>query len=145
MAITLNARKLFIIIFLGLIGLLIFAIIAFYNFAQDYDDAKGAFNINFDQVLLSTISRGLRAGGGIGDSMKPASDSDLNYLYSRYIFEFCFWVIFNVLFLPMVFAMIIDTFKQLRTERMALMREISGVCYVCGIKRSIIDDKYSII
>lgn len=55
--------------FLGMIGLLVYAIIAFSNFDSMFDREGGVYGYTFILAVTSTINLGLRNGGGLGDAL----------------------------------------------------------------------------
>lgn len=101
-SITSNGRNLAIFSFLGLIGLLIYGIIAFNNFDGDFDEEEaGVYGNSFILAVTTVINFGLRNGGGFGESMKPYPNPDElpEYYWGRYFFDFTFFIIFNILFI----------------------------------------------
>ncbi|TNV75002.1 hypothetical protein FGO68_gene1011 [Halteria grandinella] len=146
-SITSNGRNLAIFTFLGFIGLLVYAIIAFSNFEQFFDDEGGVYGSTFILAVTSTINLGLRNGGGLGDALKqyPSPDSQAQLYWGRYFFDFTFFIIFNILFIQIIFGIILDTFGELRDERQALVKEIEGKCFVCSQDKNDIETKYILI
>ncbi|CAD8052984.1 unnamed protein product [Paramecium sonneborni] len=142
-SITSNGRNLAIFSFLGFIGLLIYAIIAFSNFDWMFNDEDGVYGQTFILAVTSTINFGLRSGSGLGDSMKeyPEPYEDPTLYWGRYFFDFSFFIIFNILFIQIIFGIILDTFGELRDERQALVKEIEGKCFVCSLDKNDIDTK----
>ncbi|CAD8151578.1 unnamed protein product [Paramecium octaurelia] len=142
-SITSNGRNLAIFSFLGLIGLLIYAIIAFSNFESMFDDESGVYGQTFILAVTSTINFGLRNGGGIGESLTKYPDAydDPTLYWGRYFFDFTFFIIFNILFIQIIFGIILDTFGELRDERQALVKEIEGKCFICSQDKNDIDTK----
>ncbi|CAD8139457.1 unnamed protein product [Paramecium pentaurelia] len=138
-SITSNGRNLAIFSFLGFIGLLIYAIIAFSNFSWMFNDEDGVYGQTFILAVTSTINFGLRSG--LGDSMKtyPQPYEDPTLYWGRYFFDFSFFIIFNILFIQIIFGIILDTFGELRDERQALVKEIEGKCFVCSLEKNDID------
>ncbi|CAD8135704.1 unnamed protein product [Paramecium pentaurelia] len=138
-SITSNGRNLAIFSFLGFIGLLIYAIIAFSNFDWMFNDEDGVYGQTFILAVTSTINFGLRSG--LGDSMKiyPEPYEDPTLYWGRYFFDFSFFIIFNILFIQIIFGIILDTFGELRDERQALVKEIEGKCFVCSLDKNDID------
>ncbi|CAD8133367.1 unnamed protein product [Paramecium octaurelia] len=138
-SITSNGRNLAIFSFLGFIGLLIYAIIAFSDFDWMFNDEDGVYGQTFILAVTSTINFGLRSG--LGDSMKkyPEPYEDPTLYWGRYFFDFSFFIIFNILFIQIIFGIILDTFGELRDERQALVKEIEGKCFVCSIDKNDID------
>lgn len=59
--------------------MVIYGIIGYMLFRNDYDPTHGAYSGSFDNTILSTITRGIRSGGGIGDSLKPINPDENNH------------------------------------------------------------------
>jgi hypothetical protein len=62
--------------------------------------------------------------------------------WNLYLFNLAFFILFNVLFLQIIFGIILDTFGQLRDERQSLLTEVTDKCFVCSISRNDIDSKF---
>ena len=153
-SITKNAANLLKFVFLGLIILYIYGIIAFQNFPANFDNDAGAYSNNFIIAITSTIKEGLKSGGGMGDALTPIEYEDGNerFLWRRYAYDLSFFIIINMLFIQIIFGfaffffffffifiyfffkfIILDTFGQLRDNRGELLNKIYNVCYVCVI------------
>ena len=60
------------------------------------------------------------------------------------MYDITFYFVFNILFLQMIYGIIIDTFAQLREQRKKLIEEIEQKCFICGLDKGFIADKYFI-
>jgi hypothetical protein len=63
---------------------------------------------------------GLRNGGGLGDVLKPFESVPMENptrYWGLYFFTLSFFILFNVLFIQIIFGIILDTFGELRDER----------------------------
>eukprot|EP00796_Vickermania_ingenoplastis_P009853 gene9853-6925_t len=141
-AITMNGKQLVLTSFLGLIILYLFSIVGFLAFSGEFnpdddtptpaDDAE-----NNCQTLLRCFvyifSQGLRAGGGVGDIMRPWgwAESDL---VPRVNYDVLFYVLVNVVYLNIMFGIIIDTFGQMRDEKREKEADMHGMCFICGLE-----------
>ena len=84
---------------LGLIGLLLFGTIGYDKFKDYYDESSGAYTSEFRYTIYTTINKGLRSGGGIGDVMNPINPTSNENYWGEYFFELCFFILFNILFI----------------------------------------------
>jgi hypothetical protein len=57
------------------------------------------------------------------------------------IFDLLFYLILIIILLNIIFGIIIDTFAQLRNQRMSILQDINNTCYICGLERSEIEHK----
>lgn len=63
--------------------------------------------------FFSTTSFGMRSGGGVGDALWQRFISDEFYSF-RYIFDFSFFMIINIILMNIFFGIIIDSFADKR-------------------------------
>ncbi len=80
---------------------------------------------------------GLRAGGGIGDSLPSNSyfnDSKEAY-YLRAVNDLSFFLIIIVMFFNIIFGIIIDTFASLRDQKAQMDDDMRNICFICSIDR----------
>ena len=75
------------------------------------------------------------------DDNKIDPDSHADRYWGYYFLTFTFYIIFNILFINIIFGIILDTFGQLRDERQELIKEIEEKCFVCSLERNQIDSK----
>lgn len=138
-AITLNGRQLLLTSLLGVIMLYLFSIVGFLSFPSQYDpeeeDGGGTKQMNC-RTLLECFSyildQGLRAGGGVGDVMRPWSWNNQDRL-PRLAYDMLFYAIVTVVFLNILFGIIIDTFGQMRDEKREKEADMHGFCFICGL------------
>ena len=81
--------------------------------------------------MASSLSLGIRAGGGIGDVIFPAVRKD-KYYELRLIFDITFFIIVIIIMLNIFFGIIVDTFAELRDARREIEHDIENFCFVCG-------------
>lgn len=80
------------------------------------------------------MTSGLRAGGGMGDNMTIVTKDDEDF-HARLVFDMCFYMLINIIFLNIVFGIIVDTFSQMRDEYDARKLDTADNCFVCGLTR----------
>jgi hypothetical protein len=86
---------------LGLIGLLLYGFILRLNFSEDFKDEEKFFSDSLGYSIAFSVNLGLRNGGGIGESLEGYKNpfEDPKEYWSRYFFDFTFFIIFNILFI----------------------------------------------
>lgn len=152
-AITMNGKQLLLTAFLGLIILYLFSIVGFLVFSSEFNpDAEdsaalaevneyGVTDNNCETLLRCftfIFSNGLRAGGGVGDVMKPWTWGEKDLL-PRVQYDLLFYVIVNVIFLNIMFGIIIDTFGQMRDEKREKEADMHGLCFICGLESDVLE------
>ncbi|CAD8067431.1 unnamed protein product [Paramecium sonneborni] len=142
-AFTENTKNLLIFGLLGLIGLVLYGFLIKISFSGDFKDETKFASDSLGYSIAHVINFGLRSGGGIGDVLSDyANPFEEPALYwKRYFFDLTFFIIFNILFLQMIFGIIVDKFGELRDERQELLKDIQGKCFVCSLVRNEIDSK----
>jgi inositol 1,4,5-triphosphate receptor type 1 len=76
-AISTSASQLMWVTLLALIVIYMYSVLAFATLRHSFRDEDGMFCETLFQCTMSTISEGLRAGGGLGDVLRP-------FTYSMY-------------------------------------------------------------
>ena len=84
------------------------------------------------RCLLVTMSYGVRMPGGIGDQMKHT-------LGIRYIIDLLFFLIVLIVLLNVIFGIIIDTFGDLRAQKLERQHDTTDTCFTCGIDKQVFD------
>ena len=110
------------------------------NFYQNHAPVSPGGTYNMDcgtliNCLLSTTSYGMRSGGGVGDAIWQRYRSDEYYTF-RYVFDFSFFMLINIILMNIFFGIIIDSFADKRAGASDIQREVEGICFVCGITKS---------
>merc|ERR1719230_1934605 len=133
---------------LFVVCLYIAAFLVFHVYRVDYEAAAGPddsdgpdFNLYCDNLLdcmVSTINVGVRAGGGIGEAMRQPLITDQEF-HSRALFDFCFFIVVNIILMNILFGIIIDSFADKRAQADDFKREVRGQCFICGISKSRFD------
>jgi len=89
--------------------------------------------------FLTVFNFGPRLSGGIGDFLSPHLRTDHDkYLYFI-VWSFISFILINVIVLNVLFGIIVDTFGQLRATEAESEKDISNVCFICGLDRQILD------
>eukprot|EP00854_Cymbomonas_tetramitiformis_P022814 gene22814-27564_t len=110
---------------LGLFVIYIFAIVNFYNFRDQFEELDQTCQTLWSCLQLH-MGHGLRNGGGIGDLMTHT-------LGERFVFDSLFFVAVIIVLLNVIFGIIIDTFSELREQKIERLRDTYETCFVCGI------------
>ncbi len=84
--------------------------------------------------IVTTLNHGLRNGGGIGDVLRPPSNTEALFP-ARVIYDMLFFFIVIIIVLNLIFGVIIDTFADLRSEKQQKEEIIKNSCFICGKKR----------
>ena len=134
-SVTVNLRQLVITLILGMIIIFLFSVYAFVFFQDYYDAGDGLLCHDVLNCFMSTMSVGVRSGGGIGDRLIHPDHNGEDY-WVRMTFDMLFFLVVIIVLLSIIFGIIIDTFAQLRNQRSFVLEAIHTRCYVCGSERS---------
>ena len=126
-SITLNYRQLLLTLILGIIITFIFSIIGFLLYSKDYPSSEGMYSHTLGYTFVSTLNKGVRAQGGIGDELENSGP-----WYSRILFDMVFFIVIIVVLLKVIFGIIVDTFAELRDMREQQIKNLEETCFVCG-------------
>jgi hypothetical protein len=86
---------------------------------------------------LNQINYGVRAGGGMGDSIPKISYNAVPGLFTKVIFFNMIFQIVIVLVLGNIFlGIIVDAFTDLRDQRNLFENDLSNICFICQLTRS---------
>mmetsp|Transcript_11845 Transcript_11845/g.18237 ORF Transcript_11845/g.18237 Transcript_11845/m.18237 type:complete len:236 (-) Transcript_11845:34-741(-) len=109
---------------------------------NEYDsDIVGENNCNsMFQCFVTTLDKGMRNGGGIGDITEPIhfNDETEKYLF-KLVHDASFQIIINIICLNIIFGIIVNTFAQLRDEKSKNDNDMHNNCYICNFERMIFD------
>jgi inositol 1,4,5-triphosphate receptor type 1 len=137
LVITKNKKSLLLTVVLLVIFVYIFGVWGFALLRQYYMESPGdeyQLNTYCDTLfncVASSLSLGIRAGGGIGDVIFPSVRKD-KYYELRLIFDITFFIIVIIIMLNIFFGIIVDTFAELRDARREIEHDIENFCFVCG-------------
>jgi hypothetical protein len=85
------------------------------------------------RCFVTTLTLGIRSGGGIGEAIKtPVKDDSKCGYWSRMAFDLAFFVFIVLILLNVIFGIIIDTYADLRDKRNKIEHDILNKCYICG-------------
>jgi hypothetical protein len=131
-SVTRNGGALFNVTLLAVAVVFNFSMVAFAFFRGSYERTDGMFCGTLTDCFISTLSTGLRSGGGVGEGLEPAESSGSTYA-SRVTFELLFWALVCVIGLNLVLGIIVDSFSQLRAERAAKLDDMVNSCFICSL------------
>jgi hypothetical protein len=139
LAVTLNKRQLILTTILGIIVLYQFSMLSFLLLGEYFQTQEAGADMNsYCSTLLectvSTILLGVRAGGGIGESLLQPLKHDEDY-DARMAIDMLFFIIVNIILLNIIFGIIIDTFAELRDKRKEIEDKFNNNCFICGRER----------
>lgn len=95
---------------------------------------------NLIMCIITTLNKGLRSGGGIGDILRSPSKTD-RYFVARVIYDLLFFFVVIIIVLNLIFGVIIDTFADLRSEKQTKEEILKNSCFICGLERSSFDNR----
>ena len=70
--------------------------------------------------------------------MNNATFGDTHY-YTRYVYDFFFFMLLNIILMNIFFGIIIDSFAEKRADDGEIKEELKGQCFYCVISRSKFD------
>jgi len=122
-----------------------FALLGFFFFNDDYEMGECT---TLRACFVTTLNQGIRAGGGIGEYMRPTdpfggsiesgtsqpTDSFLYWIF-RTVFDLGFFLVLNIVLLNLVFGIIIDTFAERRFDRQEKDVNKKQFCFICDVSR----------
>jgi hypothetical protein len=103
-SITRNGVTLLNVTVLAVIVVYIFSVIGFAYFREDYASSDGLFCTTLSECFASTVSYGLRSGGGIGEMLSPDSTTGFGDKRNRerIAYDLAFWVLVSVVGMNLV-------------------------------------------
>jgi inositol 1,4,5-triphosphate receptor type 1 len=90
--------------------------------------------------IITSLNKGLRNGGGIGDVLRSPASSE-GWFVARVIYDLLFFFIVIIIVLNLIFGVIIDTFADLRSEKQNKDLILKNTCFICGLDRGNFDNK----
>ena len=137
-AITKNLSDIIITLFLMLMVVLIFTYGQYDYYVNNFTGPFGDGNkpcISMYTCYLSTLSYGMRHGGGVGEVTKPVVYPAPGYA-TKTLFDVGFFFLINMISLNIIFGIIIDTFGQLRDEEAEREDSYNNYCMICGVAKT---------
>ena len=102
---------------MDLIIVYIFTVFMFWFNADMYYDATISEYTCFTMVQCYTVTlqQCLRAGGGIGDFLPPATYDPIyrERYYIKFVIDVIFFIMVNIVLLNIIFGIIVDTFGRM--------------------------------
>ncbi|CAF3997190.1 unnamed protein product, partial [Rotaria sp. Silwood2] len=111
---------------------------------SEEDAANGELERACDTLfmcIVTTLNKGLRNGGGIGDVLRQPSSREPLYFF-RVIYDMMFFFIVIIITLNLIFGVIIDNFADLRTEKQRNDEILRNTCFICALDRKSFDNKH---
>eukprot|EP00854_Cymbomonas_tetramitiformis_P005494 gene5494-6657_t len=132
-AVYVPRKQLSMTLILGLFIIYIFAIFNFFYY-RDKFSASGSYEdcTTLMDCFKTTLGYGLRNGGGIGDIMTHT-------LGERFWFDILFFFVVLIVMLNVIFGIIIDTFSELRSQKVERLEDTLEKCFICGIEKAEFD------
>lgn len=118
----------------------IFSFYAFMSFKDNYKAGDDYLDFNLYcttliDCLMSTANYGVRAGGGIGDVLYQPLKTDPEWT-ERWVIDFAFFMIINIILMNIFFGIIIDSFAEKRAKQAEIEEEVNDNCFICSINKA---------
>jgi len=141
-ALRVNAAQLLLMLLLILDMQYVFSILAFRFFPNYFNPALGgaAYCESLIQCLLTLLYFGLPTSGGITQFLPsyfvdPWNGSIPSQSYAMVAFIVVYFSVTGPILLNVTFAIIVDTFGELRESRKAAKDNLGTTCFVCSLER----------
>lgn len=85
-------------------------------------------------MFLSSFLHFSPLGGGVGERLGTPVDGWTSYVWGRFFYDLGYFLMINVIGLNIVFALIVDTFSQLRDEQNDILQDMREKCFVCSLR-----------
>ena len=131
-AVFTNFSQLVLTFAVVMVLLFICATMHFFNMRGEVSDDYPLCDSLFSCFMMY-VNLGTRMGGGIGDIM------DTEDYFTGFIYRWFYFVIINIIMMNIVFGIIVDTFGELRGEKIAKMEDRTGICFICGHERVVFE------
>eukprot|EP01125_Pyxidicula_operculata_P012937 TRINITY_DN4260_c0_g1_i1.p1 TRINITY_DN4260_c0_g1~~TRINITY_DN4260_c0_g1_i1.p1 ORF type:complete len:2529 (+),score=417.65 TRINITY_DN4260_c0_g1_i1:27-7613(+) len=150
-----NAPTLLLMLVVLVFFILAFSAFGYAIFPEKYGDTTSGYGVKLTkdsnglgrvpggsllQTLFSTIYYGLPANGGLFQYTNPYGTDAWNYTIS---FKSFVWVVYMMLFfvtigpilLNMTFAVIVESFGEIRKDVIVAKRSLLSSCFICSLDR----------
>lgn len=127
----------------------VFAIWAFIFLRDQYTDSDDLNDSFCTQLLicwLYTFDYTFKSNGGIGSQLDglratyATQNPNLSkFTFTRFIFDNLFTILIVIVMVTIVAGIIIDTFRMLRDNENDKLKDIEGICFMCGLKKEIFE------
>lgn len=134
-SVTQNGRSLLITAVFGVFLVYLLSLWAFqslsehYNFVGD-NNQKTKLCGNLLQCTIVTLSSGLR-NGDIGAVLNETDWGDPEFI----LFALVYFALITTIMLNVIFGIIIDTFSELREDKLNTENDIENRCFICALER----------
>jgi len=137
-----NLREIGITMGGSVIIVFIYSLIGFFFLRDSFvvDDHENVCT-SIWHCFISLINYGMRSGGGIGDvlQMESYTQSDKKMYTARWFYDISFFFIIIVVLLNLIFGIVIDTFGDIRGEKIENQKDQTGKCFICDIDRGMLE------
>lgn len=139
MAIKGPAAQIVATLLLMCIFVFIFAALAFTQFRNVLVSNNQCATLQ--SCFMTVLNYAPRLSGGIGDFLSPHIGPDHHMYSGLYTWSLVAFLFLNVIMLNVLFGIIVDTFGELRATEADRNKDISNICYICGLDRQTLDRK----
>ena len=137
-----NAKELGITLGGCVIIVFIYSLVGFF-FLRDSFVVEDYENIctSIWHCFISMLNFGMRSGGGIGDVLAQESylQGRTKIYAGRWFYDISFFFLIVVVMLNLVFGIVIDTFSNIRSEKIEDEEDQTGKCFICDIDRGMLE------
>ena len=131
-AVVYPRKQLGMTVILGIFVAYIFTFVVFLYYRDDWLEDYPESCPNLWSCMKVVTGYGLRMGGGIGDMMSHTVDL-------RWAVDMLYYVLIIIILLNVIFGIIIDTFGELRSQKLERQRDTTETCFICGIDKQVFD------
>eukprot|EP01125_Pyxidicula_operculata_P015457 TRINITY_DN5248_c0_g1_i1.p1 TRINITY_DN5248_c0_g1~~TRINITY_DN5248_c0_g1_i1.p1 ORF type:complete len:2660 (+),score=527.09 TRINITY_DN5248_c0_g1_i1:28-8007(+) len=141
-AFTTNLPTILLMLVLLLEIVYTFGVIGYANYNEKYNQPflPGDYGVSLFMTVLTTAFYGLPANGGLFEYLLPYKTDPLIHEVD---YRNLFWVVYMILFmmivgptlLNMTFAVIVDTFGEIREKRKEAKKSLASNCLMCSLDR----------
>eukprot|EP00854_Cymbomonas_tetramitiformis_P004572 gene4572-5599_t len=134
-AVYVPRKQLSMTMLLGVFVIYIFSAHNFFLFRDEFNHSHDGAMFDCQSMwrcLKSHLSYGLRMGGGIGDIMTHELDE-------RILFDLGFFLVVLIVMMNIIFGIIIDTFSEIRGQKIERLKDTYERCFICGIEKQEFD------
>lgn len=116
----------------------IFSSISFYYLNSDYQNTDLPFNQcnNYFRCFSTIFTLRVRQDGSWTPDLFSATEP---YYYRRFVYEWIYYIIINLVLLNAINGIIVDAFQGYREERNKHIENLENVCYICSLQRNDLD------
>jgi len=118
-SVTKNGRALLMVAMLMVIIMYQYSLILFAYYRDEMNPSQNPIQLcdDFFECFVTSLNTGLRAGGGIGDTLSGNGNTTWSYIGVRALLDISYFIVITTIALNIVFGIIVDTFSELRDEK----------------------------